>query len=178
LYISTAPLSGYLYLDDQTYVSGLFAREVYGWSLQAAGDSVLSDYVLVTGQGDVGWEFWVESDTTDMDSAATHTYLPILDSIQVNSATYALPPTGIVPRPSRGSIAQSISAVGGALRIRASREPQVEAMDLMGRVLPGSLAADGDGIWSWRPLAGRTGTILARVHADGSVWARRLVLDP
>jgi hypothetical protein len=178
IYLSTTPLSGQLIIDDTTAMSGLFARTVYGWSLQAEGDSVLADYVQVTGSGDVGWEFWIESDTTDMDSSAIPTYLPILDSIQLNTATTVLPPTGIGPHRFSGATSQALSAVGGALRIRASQQPQVEVMDLMGRTLRGSLSGKGDGIWSWRPLHARPGTILVRVHADGSILARRLVLDP
>lgn len=179
LYITTAPYGGFtLGIDDTTQVSGLFAWEVYGQSLQTVGDSVMSDYVLITAHGDVGWEFWAESDTTDMDSAVASTYSVILDTIEVDTTVSVLPPAGIATRSAKGALSQALSAVGGRLRIRASAKPQVEAMDLMGRSIAGTLSSGGDGIWYWRPRAARTATILARVRADGSVWARRLVLDP
>ena len=187
LLISTAPLGGTVFLDDAMTVSGLFAREVFGQSLQATydsvrnvwvrADSVRTTYVRCTAHGDVGWDFSVESDTSDADTAMT-TYAAILDSIQVDTTVNALPPSGIRAHDARRSVSQALSAVGGTLRIQSAAEPRGEAMDLLGRAGPGSVVSAGDGIWLWRPNARPRASILTRVRLDGTVQPRRLVLDP
>jgi len=177
LIVSTAALGGYPYWDDTTLVSGLFAREVYGRSLDAVGDSVLTTFVRATANGDVGWDFWAQSDTSDADTAI-NTYVGLLDSIQVDLSVTVLPPTAIRVRSVRGPLSQALSSVGGALRIRAASQPVVEVMDLLGRSVPGTVVSAGDGIWIWKPRAERMGALLARVRADGAVLTRHLVLDP
>ena len=177
LSISTAPLGGLFFLDDTTLLSGLFAREVYGQSLQAVGDSVLTTFVRTTANGDVGWDFWAQSDTSDADTAI-NTYVALLDSIQVDASVSVLPPTGIRVRSASGPLSQALSAFGGALRIRSAMEPRVQAMDLLGRAVPGMVVSGGDGMWIWRPRSERRGAILARVGVDGAVLSRQLVLDP
>ena len=177
LSISTAPLGGVLFLDDTMVVDRLFAREVYGRSLQAVGDSVRTTYVRCTAHGDVGWDFWAESDTTDADTAMA-SYAAILDSIQIDSTVTSIPAAGIRVSSARKPLSQALSAVGGTLRIQSAAEPRVEAMDLLGRAVPGSVVSAGDGIWLWRPNARPRASILTRVRLDGTVQTRRLVLDP
>ena len=175
LYVLTAPLGGVVYQNDSTFVAGLFAWEVYGESLDSAGDSVLTTFSRTTAHGDVGWDFWVQSDTSDADTAIA-TYAGLLDSLQLDTTVTSLP-TGIKTSPMRWSHSQVLSSVGGSLRIQAARVDRVEVIDLMGRNIPGTLAP-GNGVWSWRPNSERTATVFARVQADGEVWTRRLVLEP
>jgi hypothetical protein len=176
LYVLTAPLGGVVYKNDSTYMGGLFAWEVYGQSLDSAGDSVLTTYARTTAHGDVGWDFWVQSDTSEADTAIA-TYVGLLDSLQLDTTVTTLP-TGIQAHAPRKPLSQALGSVGGALRIQATRVDRLDVMDLMGRAVPGRLSASGDGIWLWRPASPRIATVFARVQADGEVWTRRLVLEP
>ncbi|HXP90047.1 MAG TPA: hypothetical protein VN931_03850 [Fibrobacteria bacterium] len=175
LYVQTAPLGGVVYQNDSTLVGGLFAWEVYGESLDSAGDSVLTTFARTTAHGDVGWDFWVQSDTSDADTAIA-TYAGLLDSLQLDTTVTSLP-TGIRARSAPGLRSNALSSIGGSLRIQALHLDRVEVMDLMGRMVPGTLHP-GNGEWSWRPNSERTTTVFARVQADGEVWTRRLVLEP
>jgi hypothetical protein len=175
LYISTAALGGVVYTNDSTYIGGLFAWEVYGQSLDSAGDSVLVTLARTTANGDVGWDFWVQSDTSDADTAIA-TYASLLDSLQLDTTVTSLP-SGIETHSTHRWHSPAISSVGGSLRIQATHVERVDVMDLMGRMVPGTLHP-GNGVWSWRPNSQRPVTVFARVQADGEAWTRRLVLEP
>lgn|GEM_PF-1448031 len=176
LYIVTAPFGGVIKANDSTYVGGLFGWEAFGTSLDSAGDSVLTTYALTTAHGDVGWDFWVQSDTSDADTAM-NTYAGLLDSLQLDTNVTTLP-TGIQAHAPRKQLSQALASIGGTLRIQATRVDRVEVVDLMGRSVPGRLFSGGDGIWLWRPDSPRMSTVFARVGADGDVWTRRMVLGP
>jgi hypothetical protein len=175
LYIVTAPLGGLIRANDSTYLGGLFAWEAFGESLDSAGDSVQTTYALTTAHGDVGWDFWVQSDTSDADTAM-NTYAGLLDTLQLDTTVTSLP-TGIHPRSTHGSRFHALSSVGWSLRIQATHVDRVDVMDLMGRRVQGTLQP-GNGVWSWKPNSERPATVFARVQADGEVWTRRLVLEP
>ena len=175
---------GTLLADDTMLVDGAFAREVYGRSADCdtTSSALLSDmkdrYHRVTGFSDVGWVVSFEGDTPDVDTAA-NTYLGILDSVKLDLSFQSIPPLGVKYRHVAAAPARKIVSDASGIRMDLGTEiePQIQVLDLRGRVLHGSIVSNGGGVWSWRPEGFSGGTVAIRIKSGAREWTGSAVLS-
>lgn len=175
---------GSLFADDSMRVDGAFAREVYGQSADCdeGSSNLLSEmkdrYYRVTGYGNIGWVISFEGDTADVDTAA-NTYLDILDSVKLDLSFQSIPPVGVKYRHVAAAAARKIVSDGSGIRMDLGTDvaPQIQVLDLRGRVLHGSIVSNGGGVWSWRPERFSGGTVAIRIKFGAREWTGSTVLS-
>ena len=157
--IAYSPVLHYVGIDDSTYWSGLYAREVYGFYQDQPTDSATSLFARIAARGDLGWEAWVQADKSDADTAMP-TYKALLDSIELDTNASSLVPLAL----RGGSTAPAIRSplptrVGRSIRIVSDAMPSVDVRDPSGRPLVGSTTRTGARSWSWSPAPGSLPTL-------------------
>jgi len=173
---------GSLLSDDSATINGYYTREVYGRAAtcDSGSTTLLSDiqdrFSRIKAFGDIGWVMSFEGDTTDVDSAAS-TYLSILDSIQPDPRFQTIP-VGIKSFHKRMRSGHRIStdSKGLTMDLQVEQRPDIEVMDLNGRILSGQISSQGGGMWAWRPDAIHQGMVVVRVRSGSSLWMDRAVL--
>ena len=181
-YLIEGSCFGTLLSDDSASIDGMYAREVYGRAADcdSGSSTLLSDlqdrFSRILATGDMGWVLSFEGDTADVDTASS-TYLSILDSIQVDANFQVLPKVGVRPhlrRHGRHRIAGD--AKGLLLELPTADRPEIQVLDLKGRILTGLVESAGEGRWSWRPAVSHQGMVVVRVRSGSSQWMDRAVL--
>jgi hypothetical protein len=182
-YLIEGSCYGNLLSDDSATLNGHYTREVYGRAAtcDSGSTTLLSDlqdrFYRIMATGDIGWVMSFEGDTTDVDSAAG-TYLSILDSIQLDPSFQTIPPVGIKAFHNRARSGHRISTdpKGLMMDLQTDQRPEIQVMDLNGRVLSGLVSSRGGGLWAWRPDASHQGMVVVRVRSGSSQWMDRAVL--
>lgn len=173
---------GTLLSDDSSTIDGRYAREVYGRAATCdSSSSVLLSgledrFSRIMGSGNIGWVLSFDGDIADIDTAAG-TYLALLDSMKIDPDFVSLPPVGILPHRLHGP-SHRVFADGRGLRLELAteQEPEVQVMDLAGRILSGRLTGQGGGRWTWGSDVSKTGMIVVRIRSGSSQWMDRAVL--
>ena len=182
-YLIEGSCYGSLLSDDSATLNGYYTREVYGRAAtcDSGSTTLLSNlqdrFSRIQAAGDIGWVMTFEGDTADVDTAAS-TYLTILDSMQLDPAFQTIPQVGIKSIHRRAPSGHRISTdlQGLTMDLQEDRRPEVQVMDLNGRILSGNVVSLGDGRWTWRPEAPHQGMVVVRIRSGSSQWMDRAVL--
>lgn len=182
-YLIEGDCYGTLLSDDTMRVDGAYAREVYGRSATCdSGSTTLltpmqDRYYRMTGYGDIGWVMSFEGDTSDVDTAA-NTYLAVLDSVKLDLTFSTIPAVGVkyrhigAPRSKKLVVERN----GVRLNLETNSAPEIQVLDLNGRIVSGRIQSGGSGVWNWRPEGAPPGMVVIRVKSGSTQWTDRAVL--